>query len=147
MREFLKSVFPNFTDEMYDCNAPCGKGHEMIDGGVSDRWSTKYGNMESYNGEILHAEFSINHKITIYITGNHLWIMDIRYAGKTDFWEYTNIEGRGFPGSPCCSERSRHTLEPEKIESILNTKIENCKFWKMVQARAKELYELHGKEK
>ena len=39
----------------------------------------------------------------------------------------------------CCSESSRHTLEPDKIEKILNTKIENCKFWDMVQKRAKEL--------
>lgn len=140
MKDFLVSTFPNFKAEMYEGNIPCGKGHKMVDGGESDRWTTKYGGGETYNGEILNASFSLNHKITIYIVGKHLWIMDIRYAGKPDFWEYTNIEGMGFPGSPCCNERSRHSLEPEKIEQILNTKIENCKFWDMVQARAKELY-------
>lgn len=146
MKDFWTSVFPNFTEAMYDGNTPCGVGHQMVDGGESDRWSTRYGGGETYNGKVLNASFSLSTKITIYITGNHLWIMDIRYAGKPDFWEFTNIEGIGFPGSPCCDERSRHSLEPDKIEKILNTKIENCKFWNIVQARAKELYELHKKE-
>ena len=61
-------------------------------------------------------------------------------GGDSDLCEYTNIEGRGMPGCPCCSEKSRHELEPERIEKILNTKIENCKFWDLVQTRAKELY-------
>lgn len=143
MKEFLTSVFSNFTSEMWDGNAPCGFGHKMIDGGTGERWSMKYGGGETYKGEILCANFSLNHKISIFICGNGLHIMDLRYSGKPDFWEYANREDIKFPGSPCCSERSRHTLEPEKIESILNTKIENCKFWNMVQTRAKELYELH----
>lgn len=140
MKDFLISIFPNFKAEMYDGNIPCGKGHKMVDGGESDRWTTKYGGGETYKDEILNASFSLNEKITIHIVESYLWIMDIRYAGKPDFWEYANIEGRGFPKYPCCNEKSRHGLEPEKIEKILNTKIENCKFWDMVQARAKELY-------
>ena len=129
--------FPNFTKEMYDGNAPCRKGYRMIDGGESDSWTTKYGDGETYKGEIINAKFNINQKITIYITGNHLWIMDLRYSGKNDFWEYTNIKGRG---AICSNESLQHSLEPDKIEKILNTKIENCKFWDIVQARAKELY-------
>lgn len=132
--------FPNYTQDMYEGNAPCGKGQQVLDGNESDRWVCMYGSGESYNGEIIHIRFNLNQKISIYIIGNHLWIVDLRYSGKNDFWEYTNIEGLGYPGSPCCAKQSRHSLEPEKIEKILNTKIENCKFWDMVQARAKELY-------
>ena len=140
MKEFLISTFPNFTVEMYEGNAPCGTGGKMVDGGDSDRWTTQWGGGLTYKDEFIHASFSLNHKITIHIVGNHLWIVDIRHDGKPDFWEYTNIEGRGMPGYPCCSEKSRHELEPERIEKILNTKIENCKFWDLVQTRAKELY-------
>lgn len=137
--DFLVSTFPNYTKEMWEGNIPAGKGHERVDGGFMDRWSCKYGGGESYQDIINNAEFSINYKITIYIVGSSLWIVDIRYAGKPDFWEYFNSDLK-MPGSPCCSESSRHTLEPDKIEKILNTKIENCKFWDMVQKRAKELY-------
>lgn len=140
MKEFLCSVFPNYTAEMYDGNSPSGKGHQLVCGGYSDRWQTKYGGGESVNGDILFCEFNVNKKITIFITGNHLWIVDLRYSGKADFWEYTNIPGLGMPGEPCCCERSRHALEADKIREILNTKIENCLFWNMVQAKAKELY-------
>ena len=43
MKELLKSVFPNYTDAMYEGNEPCGKGHEHVNGGYCDRWSCKYG--------------------------------------------------------------------------------------------------------
>ena len=144
MKEFLMSVFPNYTEAMYEGNEPVGNGHKMLDGGESDRWSCKYGGGETYNGKILHADFSVNSKITIHIARDHLWIVDIRYAGKPDFWEYTNTEDEGFPGAPCCNERSRHALEAEKIDKILNTKIDNCIFWDIVQRRAKELYDDGG---
>lgn len=138
--ECLKSLSPNFTDEMYYGNAPeiC-KGHKMVDGGVCDRWHTKYGYGESYKGKILTANFNINEKISIDIIYNCLWIQDMRYIGscKSDIWEYINVKGMKMP---CWSEKHLHSLEPEKIEKILNTKIKNCKFWDMVQARARELY-------
>lgn len=137
MRDFLCSVFPNFNGEMYDGNIPCGKGHTMVDGGRSDRWSTQYGGGETYNGKILHASFSLNHKVSIFICGNTLHILDIRYSGKFDFWEYTNNSNMK---QVTTNERYRHRLESEKIEQILNTKIKNCKFWDLVQERAKELY-------
>ena len=140
MKDWLTSTFPWYTAEMWEGNEPEGEGYNMVDGGKSERWKTKYGGGETYKEQILCAEFNINQEITIFITDDCLWIMDNRYSGKSDFWEYVNIEGHGFPGFPCCTENHRHRLEPEKIEKILNTKIDNCKFWDMVQQRAKELY-------
>lgn len=46
--------------------------------------------------------------------------MDKRYDGKFDIFEYTNIEGRGFPKG-LTPEKYRHELEPERVEKILNT--------------------------
>lgn len=136
--EFLTACFPNFTSEMYEGNVPCGKGHELVSGGYSDRWSTKFGGGETVNTEILHFSFSLNHKITIHIVGDILNICDIRYSGKSDVWCYCNKPENGMIFG--CSNKCLHELEPEKIEQFLNTKIPNCKIWTIVQSRAKELY-------
>ena len=136
-------AFPNYTDAMYLGNEPAGKGHEHVDGGYCDRWECKWGNAETYKGRIIHAAFSLNRKIRIYITGNALWVVDIRYAGKTDFWEHC-VNCPGMPGPPCISESSRHKLEPERLEKYLSTAIPNCKLWDMVQARALELCGMGG---
>lgn len=138
MEELLLSSFPNWKPEMYEGNIPAGKGHERVGGGYMDRWETKYGGGESYNGVLNHASFSLNRKISIYIIGNHLQILDIRHDGKCDIWEYTNKPDRNLKWS--IHPNHYHDLEPERIEKILDTKIPNCKFWDMVQARAKELY-------
>lgn len=132
------SVFPNYTRDMYDGNAPAGEGHKMIDGGVADRWEFKYGNAETYNGKILYAFFTISSKVSISIIRDSLWVLDKRYLGKSDFWEHC-VNHDGMPGPPCISEKCRHKLEREKLEKYLNSKIDNCKMWDMVQQRAKEL--------
>ena len=133
--------FPNFTDEMYLGNEPCGKGHEMVSGGYADRWTTEFGGGETYKGEIQFFSINIDRKISLFICGDTLYILDIRHDGKTDFWEYSNNGNGLMPGSPCCSESSRHTLEPDHIEKIINTKRENSKIWDMVMRRARELYD------
>lgn len=79
------NTFQNYTRDMYDGNAPAGKGHEMIDGGFANRWDFKYGNAKTYNGKILHASFNISSKVHIFIHYDSLWVTDFRYKCKTDF--------------------------------------------------------------
>lgn len=145
MRNFdeLFPTFTNYTENMYLGNEPAGKGHERLDGGFCDRWQTKYGTGETYDGRIIHARFSLNAKVTIYIIGNALWVVDFRHSGKPDFWEHC-VNHAGMPGSPCTCESSRHKLEPERLEKYLHTVIPNCKFWDMVQKRALELCRMGG---
>lgn len=126
--------FPNYTEEMHEGNEPCGSW-EMSVGKTMYKWVTKWGCGQSTDEGIFEAKFQISQKITIYIVGDSLMIADIRYAGKPDVYEYSNNGNLHYP-----SESFLHKLEPDKIEKILNTKIPNCKFWDMVQARAKELY-------
>lgn len=112
--EYFKTMFPsfpNYTLEMYKGNEPCGTGHKLANGGIADRWSCKYGGGETYGDTILHASFSTNNKITIYIVGNHLWIVDSRYSGNSDIWEYSNDGYLRFPGGVCLAEKHRHILE------------------------------------
>ena len=130
-------TFPNFTNSMYDGNEPCGKGQEYVDGGYCDRWTTRFGGGESYKGYLIHANFSLNQKITIYIVGDVLWIVDFRHFGKSDVWEYTSDPSKSHMTNITPSRI--HTLESEKIEKILNTDID-CAFWRMVQSRSKEIY-------
>lgn len=137
--EWLMSVFPNWKPGMLDGNLPAGKGHELLSGGYSDRWETKWGGGESVNGQIQNASFHLNHKVSINIIGNQLQIHDIRHDGKTDIWVYANTPSWDMRWSIHPSHY--HELEPERIEKYLNTEIPNCKFWDMVQTRAKELYE------
>ena len=141
--KLLFESFPNYTEAMYLGNEPAGKGHGHINGGYCDRWCCQWGGAETYDGRIIHATFSLNHKVSIYIVGDALWVMDIRYAGKPDFWEYC-VNCSGMPGSPCINESSRHTLEPERLEKYLHTVIPNCKLWDMVQKRASELCRTGG---
>lgn len=72
MGEFLCTCFPNYSVEMYNGNIPAGDGHEMVNGGFSARWETKHGGGETYKGRVITAQYSINHKVTVYITGNSL---------------------------------------------------------------------------
>ena len=124
---------PNYTEEMYEGDEPSGSW-QMSTGKTMYRWRTRWGSGQSTDNGIFEAKFQINSKVTIYIVGGHLNIIDIRYAGKPDTWEYSNTEQRYF-------RSFAHELEPDKIEKILNTKIPNCKFWDLVQVRAKELYQ------
>lgn len=138
--EFMMSVFPNYTEAMYEGNEPARFGHEMVNGGRSDVWSCKYGSAETYKDEIITADWIINYKVRIFICGNLLWITDIRHSGKPDIWDYTSDGKVRFIGNM----KYHHDLEPEKIESILSREYD-CKLWGLVQARAKALYSSSNK--
>ena len=129
-----KCSFPNFTEEMWAGNEPCGKGHELISGGFADRWEFFRGSAETYNDEILVADFSVNNQITIFINDDAVNICKdtMEYC-----YNYCNKENRRIWGT--IYECNRKDLEFEKVEKILNKKFPNCKIWDMVQARAKEL--------
>jgi len=139
-RQITGILFPSFvtyTDDMYLGNVLADKGGKYLkkDGSIidSDRWDCKYGKGESVDGHICMASVNISKKINIFIYDDSLWIYDIRHDGKSDIWEFRNdknIEETAY----------KHKLESDKIERILNTKFPNCKFWDMVQSRAKELY-------
>lgn len=131
------SWMPNYTWDMYNGNEPAGKGHELVGGGYTDRWECRYGDAETVNGKILHASFDITPRVRMYLCRDSLFIIDVRYAGKHDFWELC-VNHSGMPGPPCCSESSRHVLEPEKIEKYLNMDFD-CELWRMVRERALEL--------
>lgn len=130
--------FPNFTQNMWNGNEPNCKGHDMVGGGQSQKWTFRYGNAETFEDRILCASFSLSPKVTISIVGDTLNILDFRYSGKFDEWSYCNKPTGRIHGTFMAVHQ--HELEPERIEKYMNTNIPNCKIWDMIQARAKELY-------
>lgn len=130
----LHTINDSFSEDMWNGNKPCALGHENINGGHNDLWQTRYGGGETYNDNICFFTFSLNHKISIFLCGDYICITDIRYAGKFDTWIYQNKNAILMR-----QNGNDHILEPDKIEKILNTKIENCKIWEMIRRRAWEL--------
>ena len=130
--------FPNFTQNMWNGNEPNCKGHDMVGGGQSQKWTFRYGNAETFEDRILCASFSLSPKVTISIVGDTLNILDFRYSGKFDEWSYCNKPAGSIHGTFMAVHQ--HELEPERIKKYLKTNIPNCKIWDMIQARAKELY-------
>lgn len=130
-----KCSFPNFTEEMWAGNEPCGKGHEHVNGGYTDHWIFFKGAAETYNGEIDWADFSVDRRTSISIVGD---TVNICYNGRDfDFYNYCNKStGRIWGTMNNCH---RKDMELEEAERILNKKFPNCKIWDMVQLRAKEL--------
>lgn len=136
MKDFLCSAFPNYTEQMYEGDHPAGSGHELTCGGYADRWECWYGCGETSGDSVLIATVYINHKISVFICGDILQIIDIRFSGKPDVWGY---DSRGNFDLPCTRSKNIHQLEREKIEKILAMEIPG-RFWQMVRNRALQIY-------
>lgn len=136
MKDFLTSVFENYTEQMYEGDQPCGKGHQLTGGGYADRWECRYGVGETSGESVLVAHIIINCKISLFICADVLEIIDIRYSGKSDVWGYNS---KGDFTLPYVSPNHIHPLESEKIERILSMEFPGC-FWRLVQNRALEIY-------
>ncbi len=132
--ENLFPSFPNYTKEMYEGNEPACKGHELISGGVADKWTFFKGSAETYNGEILNADFSIDKNTSVFIVGDTVNICKITAIYD---YNYCNKENGRIWGT--FREDLRKDMEFEEVEKILNKKFPNCKIWNMIQARVKEL--------
>ena len=132
----------NYPLEVYAGNQPAYTGPTyLIDDKqvLSDVYRCKYGGGEVVNDHIMCGEFSLNEKVSLFLCRDNLKITDIRYAGKSDVWEYKSSDD--MPSlSGTLSSKNVHVLEDEKIAQYLNTKIPSCKFWDMFQEQAKEIY-------
>ena len=131
---FLQGLNGSFTEEMWNGNAPSARGHKNVSGGYNDLWQTRYGGGETYNDQICFFTFSLSPKVSIFICGDYLRITEIRYAGKFDMWVCQNKDA-----IPFRQNGNDHVLEEDKVRKYLNTKIENCRIWELVRARAAEL--------
>lgn len=136
MFEFLHSLDNRYSQAMYDGNEPYRMGHKRKDGTYNAAWSTKYGGGETYNGEIVNFSFHLDKKRSIFICGDYLRMVDIRYSGKPDTWVYQSSD-------LIPKEGREHPLEQDRIAEMLNVNID-AEAWRMVRDKARAIYESRG---
>lgn len=124
---------------MYEGNEPSRKGAELVSGGYADVWSCMYGGGLFDGEEIIYASFSQNQNVNIYIFGDCLWITKFMFSGKYAILEYSNKQSVKMPTGVCFAKSRISKLEHESIEQILSKRYD-CRFWQLVQRRARELY-------
>jgi len=120
-------MFLGFTYDMWDGNEPTAS--KNVNGAIENKWITKYGDGLSYGDDLNYGVFNVHYPITIYIRGDLLEITKLNHSNPRCY----SSKGYSFV--------FKHTLmEHEEIERILNTSIPNCKYWDIVQSKAKRLY-------
>lgn len=133
MKEFLTSTFPYYTEDMYEGNQPSRKGHQLTGGGYADGWNCWYGGGETSGESVLVASIYFNPKVSLFVCGDMLRIIDHRYSGNPATWVYDSR------GDFVTDSKRTFPLEVEKIEKILSAKLPG-RFWNLVQKRALEIY-------
>lgn len=95
-------------------------------------------------GDVVHADVSLNYKVTIYIVGDTLRIIDIRHDGDPKAYGYCACEGHVNDIWP-----SVYQLEDERIDKMLRLKNIDCPIWEPICKRAREIWmeEIAGRDR
>lgn len=133
MKDVLCSIFPHYTEQMWDGDLPAGVGHKLPSGGYADRWSCRYGDGETSGDSVLWGSVNLSTNISVFVCGDHLEITDIRASGV---WGY---DSRGEFDLPGTLPQNIHQLDREKVEKILATEFPG-RFWQLVRTRALQIY-------
>jgi len=86
-------------------------------------------------GKVIIADVRLNHKVSIFICGDLLHIIDIRYAGDPRAWGYQARNGQREEIWP-----ASEPLEDECIDKMLDPSNIDCEVWKWVCARARGIW-------
>lgn len=89
----------------------------------------------SPEGNVVYADVSLNYKVTIYIVGDTLRIIDIRHDGDPRAYGYSAAEGQMKDIWP-----STLQLEDERIDRMLRLKNIDCPIWEPICRRAREIW-------
>lgn len=89
----------------------------------------------SPDGRVVVADVSLNYKVTIYIVGDTLRIIDIRHDGDPRAYGYAAAGGQVKDIWP-----STFQLEDERIDKMLRLENIDCPIWKPICKRAREIW-------
>ena len=89
----------------------------------------------SPEGKVVVADVSLNYKVTIYIVGDTLRIIDIRHDGDPKAYGYSAAGGQLKDIWP-----STYPLEDERIDRMLRLKNIDCPIWEPICRRAREIW-------
>lgn len=86
-------------------------------------------------GDVVIADFKLNYKVSVFICGDRLQIIDIRYSGDTRAWGYCTRNGRREDAWP-----ANMPLEDERIDRMLQPGNIDSPIWEKVCRRAREMW-------
>jgi hypothetical protein len=89
----------------------------------------------SPEGKCVIANVSFNNKVTVYIVGNRLTIIDIRHDGDPRAYGYAAENGEVKSIWPAVIP-----LEDERIDKMLILKNIDCPIWEQICKRAREIW-------
>ena len=131
--EFLHSVFPNYTKEMYIGNEP-KQFHPHINGDSIEEYDDypNNGRANIYNGELIYGDYKLAENVTCFICNG---VMQIIYNGgeSKNCWGWTNASGGTVCGEQYISEA--------KLRRLLNVKKDDSKAWRIFKKKMIELFE------
>lgn len=129
----MMETFPNYTENMYNGNEPSYYS-DGINGNIAN-YSCRYGcGSVAQNGELIHAQISLDKLNTIYVVGNDIKILHIPYDGVPHFWYwsygYNNEYGFYNHGKDCLPK-----YPVDYVEKLLNKKrdFDGTKFYEIVK--------------
>ena len=112
------------------------KPHHIIEETGCAEYRTWFGSALIWpDGRIAHADVSFNHKVTIYIVGDKLTIIDIRHDGDPKAYGYAAENGEVKSIWPAVIP-----LEDERIDRMLRLKNIDCPIWEPICRRAREIW-------
>lgn len=128
---------PNNCEWVDEHGKSCGKICDLnCPNNAMCNWATAWGGaLTKQDGEIIHGSFSINDKVTLYIIGDALRIVDLKHKGKIDVWEW--VSDKKYWMKSFFSKY--HELDKEDCLKYLNADGSSI-FWKMFQKRAIEIF-------
>lgn len=139
--EFLHSVFPNYTLEMWKGNEPSIlKYHERVNGGYSQKWSWEYGLAETYEENnqvnIISADVGLPSGLNVFICGDFLELSYNPITLENKYWAWTNKDGGIFR-----MNGYKYVIPEAKIRRMMRKEIPDCVIWRLIKERMWELFE------
>lgn len=131
--EFLHSIFPNYTKEMYTGNEP-KRFLPHINGDSIEEYDDypNNGRAHIYHDELIHGDYRLAKNTTCFICNG---MMQIIYNGglEKNCWAWTNADGGTIYGEKYISEA--------KLRRLLNVKKDDSKAWRIFKKKMMELFE------
>ena len=112
------------------------KPHHIIEETGCAEYQTWFG-MARINpeGKVVVADAKLSRKVTVYIVGDRLTIIDIRHDGDPKAYGYSAENGEAKSIWPAVMY-----LEDERIDKMLGLKNIDCPIWEPICRRAREIW-------
>ena len=108
--EWLKSVFPNFTLEMYE-----GKEPAFYNEGINEpigRYTAWFGSGDiTQSGHLVNSDIGLDKLNHLYIVGDYIKLMHIPMDGISHYWYWDNTDGFVNHGKDCMPKYPKDYVE------------------------------------